>query len=489
MKKKNLSQFPTLILQEGIIKDQLYHALRTAILEGRLHSNSKIPSSRAMAEMMGISRTSVLAGIDRLIDEGYLVTRKGSGTYVSETLPDHYITTTVAALPKKITNEIDLELTPSIRTLSTAWLKTNCNIGQNKVFNIGVGCCDLFPHELWGRLLGRAWRQSSKKQTINNDSAGYYPLREAICHYAQATRGLNCTPEQIIIVNGTQQAMNLTAQVLLQAGDEVWLDDPGYDSAFATLSAVGAKVNAIPSDQEGMVISYGIDHHPNAKLVFSSPSHQFPLGGTLSLERRMILLDWVARENKWILEDDYNSEFRYKARPIQALQGLDKNQRVIYAGTFSKMMFSGFRLGFLVVPELLIKAFRLAKYYADTQSPYLEQATLGLFIKEGYYARHVRRIRRACFERKTALIRAIQTHLPDKLQIEPSDSGIHLVCWLQNKLTEKYIIDQAQKINLGIQPLSRYSQNSYKKQAILIGYANHTPEQIEEHIIKLAEVL
>jgi GntR family transcriptional regulator/MocR family aminotransferase len=351
-----------------------------------------------------------------------------------------------------------------------------------------VGCVDLFPHQLWGRLLRRVWCHSRNLLGKLNDPAGYKPLRQVICDYVSSSRGLNCTENQIIIVNGTQQAINLTAQVLLQKQDEVWLDEPGYDGALGVFTSVGATVRPVLSDEEGMDISYGIQNWPNAKLVFTAPSHQFPLGGTLSLSRRLALLDWVAENGKWILEDDYNSEFRYTARPIQALQGLDKHQRVIYAGTFSKMMFPEFRLGFLVVPTSLIEVFKLVKYYADTRSPHLEQAALALFISEGHYARHVRRIRKACYERKNILTKAIETYLPEKFRIHPSDSGIHIVCWLLGDLKEGQVIKRCREIGLEVQPLSRYSQKPLSKQGILIGYAAHTPIELVENIKKLSKL-
>lgn len=484
--KKSQSNFPHLQLKDGILKDQLYHAFREAILDGRLHPRMKLPSSRALSETMQISRNSVLQGFDRLIDEGYLLTKPGSGTYVSDTIPDELI-----AIPNRSDVSVQafdsaLELNPQL--LEMARLRDKGNT-RHSMFNIGVGCVDLFPHQLWGRLLGRVWRQSRKTQGKHSHSAGHLPLREAISDYARSTRGLNCTPEQIIIVNGTQQAINLTAQVLLQQGDEVWLDEPGYDGALGAFLSQNLQVRPVSLDDEGTKIAEAIQQWPSVKLAFTAPSHQFPLGGTLSLPRRLALLDWAAEQNKWILEDDYNSEFRYSARPIQALQGLDKQQRVIYAGTFSKMLLPELRLGFLVVPPKLVDAFNLAKHYADSHTAYLEQATLALFIAEGHYARHVRRVRKACLARQTALITAIEQYLPDKLSVQTSDSGIHLVCWLKGGLTEDEVINKCRQLSLGAQPLSRYCQAPYPRQAILLGYAAHTPDELRENIKNLAQVL
>ena len=479
--------FPHLILPKGQqIKDGLYCILRDAILEGRLSAGTKLPSSRTLAEMMLISRNSVLAALERLLDEGYLVTRPSSGTYVADIIPDQLIQIQNDRQQAVYQPTQTLNINPHIANLLPDWHQQRFSNQEKKMFHIGVGCVDLFPHQLWGKLLGRAWRQSYYQLGQFHDPRGYLPLRQAICQYVQSTRGLNCNEEQILIVNGTQQAIHLAAYALLQPHDQVCLDEPGYDSALHIFRSFGVTVQPIESDDEGMKIPEIIQHHAASKLVYTAPSHQFPLGGTLSLARRFALLDWAAQQQKWIFEDDYNSEFRYGTHPIQALQGLDQQQRVIYAGTFSKMMFPEFRLGFMVVPEALIDTVSLAKYYTDTRSSYLEQVALTEFIKDGHYARHVRKIRKACYERQQVLIAAIQHHLSDVLDVQSTDSGIHLVCWLKANWTEQDFIAQCIQVGLSVQPLSRYCQTSSQKAAVLFGYAAHTPDEIKEHIEKLA---
>lgn len=488
--KKNVASFPSLLLQQGKIKEQFYLVIKALILNGQLQAGRKIPSSRTLSEMMSISRNSVLSGLERLIDEGYLITKKGSGTYIATIIPDEVIhTQPLITTKKELPENPEVELHPKMKVMKTIWDKTAPYAGHNMIFNIGIGCTDLFPYELWGRLSGRLWRQFRHQDWKLNEPMGYRPLRTAIGEYVRATRGLNCREEQILIVNGTQQAMNLTAQVLLQEGDEVWLDEPGYDGALGVFTAQGAKVRPVISDHHGMDIAYARQHWPDAKMVFTAPSHQFPLGGTLSLSRRLALLDWAADNNMWIFEDDYNSEFRYTAQPIQALQGLDKHQRVIYAGSFSKMMYPGFHVGFLVVPESLVESFKIAKYYADTRTSYLEQAVLATFIAEGHYARHVRRIRKACHERQQAMLQAIQLYLPDTLVAEPLDSGIHLVCWLSPDTPEAQLIKACRQAGLGAQPLSRYCQTTPAKQAILLGFAAHSPSAIVAGIKNLAQLI
>lgn len=487
MSSPSSAVFPHLILPKGQIKDGLYSVLRDAILDGRLRAGTKLPSSRSLAEMMSISRNSVLAAIERLLDEGYLFTRPSSGTYVAEIIPDQLINSDRDLKRALAEPSQQLNINTHIANLLPAWQKHNVSGQGKKIFHVGVGCTDLFPHSLWGKLLGRVWRQSYRQLGQLHDCRGYLPLRQAICDYVRSTRGLNCHEQQIIIVNGTQQAIHLAAYALLQAQDQVCLDEPGYDAALNIFRSFGMTVHPVMSDDEGMKINEMIQHYPEAKLIYTAPSHQFPLGGTLGLSRRLSLLDWAVSQQKWIFEDDYNSEFRYGTHPIQALQGLDQHQRVIYSGTFSKMMFPEFRLGFMVVPEALIETFSLAKYYTDTRSSYLEQAALALFIQEGHYARHVRKVRKACYERQQVLIAEIQQQLSNVLTVQPTDSGIHLVCWLKQGWTEQNFLKMCAEIDLAVQPLSRYCQNPLQKAAVLFGFAAHSPEEIRFNIRRLAQ--
>ncbi|HEF8772809.1 PLP-dependent aminotransferase family protein [Providencia manganoxydans] len=489
MKRKPQAQFPHLLLEAGYIKESVYHTIRNAILDGRLTSGIKLPSSRAFAEMMSISRNSVIAGFERLTDEGYLVTKQGSGTYVATTIPDELIRFTTNPKNNNKSQYSALKLSPVLNHLTTLWENSRPNTNKRQFFNIGIGCVDQFPHDLWGRLLGRVWRKSKHEITHYNHPDGYLPLRKILVDYVRSTRGVNCREEQVIIVNGTQQAINLAAKVLLQRGDCVWLDDPGYDSARAILAASEATISPIPSDSDGMDIDYAAEHCPDAKLIYTAPSHQFPLGTTLSLARRLTMLEWAHQNNAWIFEDDYNSEFRYLSKPIQALQGLDTHQRVIYAGTFSKMMYPGFRLGFLIVPEILIEPFTMVKYYSDSHSGYLEQAALAQFIQEGHYARHVRKIRKICYSRQHTLINAINQYLAHIFEVTPTDSGIHAVCWLKPDINLQSILSACHQLQFGVQPLSRYCINNQNNNAILFGYAAHTESEITKNIIALSQLL
>ncbi len=489
MTSKSSALFTDLILPAGYIREGLYAVLRDSILDGGLQPGTKLPSSRALAEMMAISRNSVLAALDRLIDEGYLFAKPNSGTYVTHAVPDQFTHIQEGSKAVSKFSSVSIDANPHLLALLPNWQKHFPVAPGKQLFQVGVGCTDLFPHALWGRLLARAWRQTYHQLGQLRDPKGYLPLRQAISDYVRATRGLKCNANQVLIVNGVQQAIHLIAYALLQSNDEVCLDEPGYDSALNIFRSFGLKVHPIKSDDEGMQVSDIHEHFKNSKLIYTAPSHQFPLGGTLSLARRLALLELAAQQQKWIFEDDYNGEFRYGTHPIQALQGLDHDQRVIYSGTFSKMMFPEFRLGFMVVPESIIDLISMAKFYTDTHSSYLDQVALATFIEEGHYSKHVRKVRKACQERQRCLIECIQQHLADVLEVNPSDSGIHLVCWLKNGWSEATLMKLSKEAGLAVQALTRYRQEKHDRHAILIGFAAHSCMEIVKGILILKKTI
>lgn len=478
---KQRAIFPALQLSEGALNEQVYKAIHNAILTRQLPAGTKIPSSRHLSEMMMVSRNTIIQGIDRLIDEGYLETRQGSGTYVTQNIPDHLLLE-IQNKPPKLDQISPPKLNRTIATLQPRWQQYQKKAKPASIFKVGVGCTDLFPHTIWSRLLGRISRHSHKAIANYNDVMGYRPLREAIAKYLTTTRGVQTDADSIMIVNGTQQAINLTIQVLLNAGEEVILDDPGYDGALGAFLTREINVHRLQSDEEGMDIPFAEKHFPNTRLIYSTPSHQFPLGDTLSLSRRLQLLEWANAGDRWIFEDDYNGEFRYRSRAIQALQGLDHHHRVLYSGTFSKMFYPGFRLGYIALPPALIEPFKIAKYYADACNSFLEQAVLAAFITEGEYAKHVRRIRKACLERKNALQASVEMHFQESLTIPSTDSGIHSIAWLHHSEDLPLLMEAASQLQLGIQSLDRYRHQTSSQKALLFGFAAHSPDQIEQHI-------
>lgn len=478
--------FPILQLSEGPLNEQVYITIRELILNHTLSSGMKLPSSRNLSEMMMVSRNTIIQGIDRLIDEGYLKTKRGAGTFVSQSLPDQAETTRPLIHPK-VKNTSPPNLSQAIQSLQPQWQQYQRRSREQRTFKVGVGCTDLFPQAIWSRILGRVSRHSHRAISTYNDVMGYLPLREALSHYLLTTRGVKSDPSRIMIVNGTQQAINLTALVLLNQGDEVIIDDPGYDGAIGAFLSQNIKIHRLKADQEGMNVNDAEEHFSHAKLIYTTPSHHFPLGDTMSLARRLQLLEWANAGNRYIFEDDYNGEFRYHQRSIQALQGLDQYERVIYSGTFSKMFYPGFRMGYIVIPEALVEAFKIAKNYADACNSYLEQAVLSTFIQEGEYAKHVRRVRRACLERKEALYQALQTHLPGIFTLPISDSGIHSIAWVNNNADYPLLLDAIEALDLGVQALDRYRSAPSDRKALLFGFAAHSPAFIKEKIKMLSE--
>lgn len=484
MKKSAI--FPSLQLQEGPLNEQVYSVIRHLIIERTLKVGSKLPSSRDLSTMMAVSRNTIIQGIERLIDEGYLETKRGSGTYVTAKIPDKLIAQSMAITPQSTTTTPP-KISHAIQALQPHWAQYHQHRLPGSIFRVGIGCTDLFPQKTWSRILGRVARNAPKEIRSYNDVMGYLPLREVLASYLATTRGVHTTPEQIMIVNGTQQAINLTCQVLLNPHDEVILDDPGYDGALCVFKNHQASINLLHSDDEGMDIPYAKQHYPNTQLIYTAPSHQFPLGEMMSLTRRLQLLEWAKSHDKWIFEDDYNGEFRYHSRAIQALQGLDQAERVIYSGTFSKMFYPGFRLGFIVLPKALIEPFKIAKFYADAGNTFLEQAVLAAFIQEGEYAKHVRRVRKACLERQQALIQSLTQYLPEIFTITPLDSGIHSIAWINDAEDFPPLLAACKALKLGAQPLDRYTVNPLVKKALIFGFAAHSPAIIRENIQALSQ--
>jgi GntR family transcriptional regulator / MocR family aminotransferase len=350
-----------------------------------------------------------------------------------------------------------------------------------------VPALDEFPRRLWGRLTARRWRRPPVLGY--GDAAGYAPLREAIAEYVRAGRGARCTAEQIVVVSGSQQGIDLAARVLLDPGDVVWMEDPGYPGARTALSAAGARLIPVPIDEQGMVVERGRALAARARMAYVSPSHQFPLGVTMSASRRLELLRWAGEADAWVLEDDYDSEFRYDARPLGCLQGMDDQGRVVYIGTFSKTMFPALRLGYLVVPEPLIDAFRAGRAAADRHSPTLEQAVLAAFVGEGHFARHVRRMRRLYAERQELLLQSVGAELGDRLEVARSPAGMHLVAWLGPMVNDEKVSARALEQGVEAAPLSRYAVNRPDRGGLVLGWAAYRPDQIRCAVGKLATAL
>jgi GntR family transcriptional regulator/MocR family aminotransferase len=467
---------------------QLYTHMRTAILSGELKGGIKLPSTRVLADELGISRNTVLNAYRQLMAEGYLESAEGSGTFVARVLPDLLLTTPrrkTSAHPQTeshqplISEHARLQLAAS----QTSDSRPAPSDEPPRPFRSEMPALDAFPYELWSQLVVRRSRRMPGNAFMYQDSAGYLPLREAIAAHVTISRQVHCTPEQIMIVSGSQGALDLAARMLVNAGDPVWMEDPGYLGARGAFLGSGADIIPVPIDNEGLVVKIGIARAPRARLVYLTPSHQFPLGVTMSLARRLEVLDWARHAGAYILEDDYDSEYRFAGRPLAALQGLDNADRVIYVGTFSKVLFPSLRIGYLILPPPLVDPFLTVRRLIDIHAPMLEQAVLTDFIAEGHFTRHLRRMRTLYAERRAALLEAVR-ELP--LEIHSPEAGIHCIGWLPDGMDDLSLVHKAASHHLDLSPISNFSIEPLARKGLLLGYAGFNPQEIKRAARRLA---
>ncbi len=463
---------------------QIVELLRRDILEGTISSGQRLASTRVLSQDLSVSRNTVVEAIDQLTAEGYLSSRVGSGTFVAEDLPEDLLRFTgppTAPLPRKVP--------PLSRRGSRLRDGAPAGLQRGQPFQLGRPALDLFPRATWGRLLARRARNLRCDSLDYSDAAGFLPLRERLARHVGSTRGLVCSAEQILVVRGSQQGLDLAARVLLDEQDEVWIEDPGYPSARAAFAAAGAREVSVPIDDEGLDVEAGRHLAPEARMAYVTPSHQYPLGITMSLPRRLDLLDWARGAGAWVIEDDYDSEYRFHGRPLASLAGLDGGRNVLYLGTFSKVLFPGLRLGYLVVPREHVDAFVAAREASDRCSGLLEQAVLHDFFDEGHFDRHVRKMRRIYADRQEALGRAVAEHLSGRLELQSSPAGLHDVGWLRGRLDDRRIADQALEVGVQVGALSRYCHKARLSPALLLGYSGFPAEELEAAVGRLAGVL
>jgi len=477
---------------------QLYEELRAAILTERIPRGERLPSTRTMAAELSVSRRTVLDAFLQLFAEGYVEGRIGAGTYVACALPDDLLQAAVpsgdpgpssedapARLSERFTRQWGA-LPPSFNE----WLFPK---PDERAFRIGLPAFDAFPSALWKRLIVNLGRGLQEEFFIRNDRAGHGPLREAVAAYLAVSRGVRCTAGQIIIVNGSQQALSLIAHVLLDPGDSVWIENPGYFGAKGALLGAGANLVPVPVDSEGLDVEAGRALCPSARMAFVTPSHQMPLGVTMSLSRRLALLEWARATGAWVIEDDYDSEFRYSSRPLAALQSLDTTGRVLYTGTFSKVLFPGLRLGYLVVPPGLVDAITTARLFADMYSPLLEQLLVTEFIQEGHFERHVRRMRSLYAERQAVLVEAAERDLAGLLEVAPAESGMHLLGLLPQGTDDQAVVRAARQHEVRVLALSRQYMDSpgapEPRSGLILGYAAVPPADIISGVRRLGQAL
>ncbi len=468
------------------IRVQLYHWFREAILSGRLQPGARLPATRRLAKTLGIARQTTVEAYEQLTAEGYISARQGSGTRVCAVADDLLRAYRPASRPRPRRGRnlshrgTILAGVPAL----PAWLRD----WTPRPFRMGVPALDAFPFDVWRRLAARRSRRPPRDLTAYGEPAGYRPLRNAIAAYVTATRAAHCTPEQVLIVEGSQQALDLAARVLLDPGDAVWFEEPGYWGAKRAFHAGEARLVPVPVDDEGLNVEAGIARCRAARLAYVTPSHQYPLGTTMSLERRLALLSWARRTDAWILEDDYDSEYRYTGPPITALQGLDDEGRALYVGTFSKVLFPALRLGYMIIPHDMTDTFITARALAGQHSPSLVQAVLTDFIEEGHFARHIRRMRKLYAERQEILRTTVAAVLGSALEVSASDTGMHVIGWLPPGVRDRGLSQRAAAEGVHAAPLSAFYLESCPRAGLLLGYAGYTPREIIEGVRRLARL-
>jgi len=461
---------------------QVYLGLRQSILSGAFPAGDRLPSTRDLAEQLGISRTVVLLAYDQLLAEGYAEGRRGSGTYVSKILS--------SSAPKEFEKPARFRLSRfgAAAAAAAGTVDFPDRLPTRLRYDFAYGGSDLatFPFEAWRHLLLRHALKGSTREFDYGPAAGALTLREAICAHLRRSRAVVCDPSEVIVVSGSQQALDLVARVLVERGDAVAVEDPQYQGIREIARAVGARLLPVPVDRDGIKPAR---LPKRARLVFVTPSHQFPTGAILPLARRLALLEWAARTNAVIVENDRDGEFQYEGRPLESLQGLDREGRIIYIGTFSRTIFPALRIGYMVVPKSLAPIFTTAKWLTDQHSATLEQQALAEFIATGMYERHLRRLRRRNAARREALLQAIHKYLGAKVEVTGADSGAHIVLWPREPITETAAISKAASRGVGIYGISHCFLKKPSRPGLLLGYATMAEPQIREGIRLLGEAL
>ena len=456
--------------QTAPIYRQLYQRFRESIADGRLRPGDRVPAVRALAAELNLARGTVEAAYQLLIGEGYLTARGAAGTIVTPQLAP------VSA--------------PSQRTPVAPTTYQATHAGTSPLaLQMGLPALDAFPRKLWTRLAGRQLRQAGVEGLVYPDARGYAPLRAAIASYLGISRGISCHPEQIFVCAGYRACLDLISHTLMRQGETCWLEEPGYFMARSALLEAGAQLVPVPVDDQGLDVAQGIARAPDARFAVVTPTHQSPLGVSLSLPRRLALLDWANRQGSWIIEDDYDSEYRYQGKPLPALKSLDQQGRVLYTGTFSKVLFPGLRLAYLVVPAEQTQAFARQADRLHNHCPHLLQATVTAFLNEGHFARHLNKMRGLYASRRQWLVDALHQQFGDRLQINPQAGGMHLVAGL-GEGNDIELAQRARTLGIAVEPLSQWYLEAKPRQGLVMGFTNiASAEQASTVALRLAQVI
>ena len=445
---------------------QIYDGYRAAILSGRLRPGERLPSTRALATELNISRLPVVNAFEQLLHEGYIEGRAGSGTYVKDSIPDE-LARPAETLPE--TAAAPLRPAPP-------------HLGP---FRVSLPALDRFPLRLWSRLVSKHARQLTIEQMAYGDAAGHAPLRRAVADYLRTSRAVHCEASEVLIVSGSQMALQICARALLGRGKTVCIEEPGYPGARDALAGTGARIVPVPVDGEGIIVD---EIGRKVRAVYVTPSHQYPLGMSMSASRRLALLEWARRSGAWIIEDDYDSEYRYASRPLGALQGMDTASRVIYIGTFSRVLFPSLRLGYVVVPRDLMDSFVRHRESIDLFSPLLEQLVVTEFLTEGHFGRHLRRMRALYEKRRDALVRGLREHAGG-LVPHNIDAGLHISAFLPEGMDDRKVVREAGQRGIDAIALSSCYAGPRTKSGLVLGFGGTSERRIAMSCRTLGEVL
>src|SRR5579864_3959180 len=462
---------------------QIYQQLRAAILAQRLRPGAKLPSTRALAVELSVARSSVIAAYEQLLAEGYLSGRVGSGTYISGDLPD--------SAPERPRGRAKPAIPPPLTARAHAYaaIAAAMPAGDERPFTTARALIDARTLEIWRKLMQRLFSGFDPIHRGYSDPRGLPALRQVICDYLGAARGVRAEPDQVIITSGSQHGIDIAMRVLLSPGDEVWVEDPGYGMTGAALEAAGMRIKPVPVDGQGLVVRAGVRAAAKARAAFVTPSHQFPLGVVLAMPRRLELLAWARETGAWIIEDDYHSEYRYAGPPLAALQGLDEADRVIYVGTFNKVLFPGLRLGYVVAPRALAPSFAGARALLDRQAPTLTQTLVAEFMRQGYFAAHIRRMRLVYREQRDFLVGELRRRLGDTLSVTAPEQGMQLVAFLAEGRDDVALETRLREKGIIVRALSHMYRNVPPRPGFLLGFTGYPTHVIRPAVATLARVV
>ena len=468
------------------LRRQLYNGLLRAIASGRLRSGQRVPSTRRMARELKVSRITVLWAYEQLCAEGYLQTIRGSGAVVASSIPSPVGSDRVHA--SGATRSPGRKAQVSRQAARLLRLRDEQTLPITGAFR-NAPALDLFPRRAWSRLVSRRARKSPAQDMGYGDPMGEPILRAAIAEYLGTVRGAHCDESQVMITAGSQQGLQITLRALLNPGDRVWMEEPGYPGAHRALLMAGCEPVPVPTDADGLIVEWGVQNCASARASYVTPSHQYPLGMTLSASRRFQLLNWAQRADAWVIEDDYDSEYRFGSKPISSLQGLDGDARVIYMGTFSKVCFPALRIGYLILPQAVVPAFRAVRDAIDIFPPTLYQQALADFIREGQFARHIRRMGALYSERRERLMNALERYFGDAVEIVSATAGIHLVMLLPRGMDDESTAARLRAAGIACSTLSACCLERPRQGGLILGYGGVASDQIEESVRRLARIM